>query len=342
MPESVDILNALPAERLVRIIHFQSEIAKTRMHFEAVVQRTADLAQLLTRADGAVVELVDGPEMVYRAATGIAAGSLGMRMPRAGSISGLCVATSEALCCPDSETDPRVNREACRAVGLRSMVVVPLLHESACEGVLKVVSARPDAFSAIDAQTLALIAEGVAAALAHAGQHTSQVEEAKILYRLATRDGLTGLANRAFFQEQLAHMLAMARRSEEGFGLLMMDMDGLKGINDTRGHLAGDAAIRTMADRLKSHTRESDVAARLGGDEFALLLTSARGRANAEKAARKIGEGLEGPFIFEGREHPLGASLGLAWYPEDGADAETLLASADQRMYEDKRARKAR
>ena len=334
--------SALPADRLVRIIHFQNEIAKTRLNLDAVLRRTADLAQLLTRADGAVVELVDGADMVYRAATGLAEPSLGLRLPREGSFSGLCVASGEALRCTDSEEDSRVNLAACRAVGLRSMVVVPLQHESTCEGVLKVLSARPDAFDAADTQTLALIAASIAAALAHAGQHGSQIEEARAFYQLATRDRLTGLANRAYFEDHLRQVLAMARRSGQGFALLMLDMDGLKAINDTCGHLAGDEALCALARRLQAHTRESDVAARLGGDEFAVLLTSVRDRPGAVLASEKLAMGLDGPFRHEGREHPMGASVGLACYPEDGESAEALMAFADARMYEAKRARKAR
>lgn len=337
-----DNQSALPAERLVRIIHFQSEIAKTRMHFDAVIQRTADLAQVLTRADGAVVEIIDGSDMVYRATTGLATPSRGLRLPRATSFSGLCVATGEALSCQDSETDPRVDLAACRAVGLRSMAVVPLQYESACQGVLKVLSARPAAFGEADTQTLSLIAESVAAALAHADQHASQVEEAKALYRLATRDALTGLANRAYFEDHLRQVLAMSHRSGDGFAVLVLDMDGLKGINDTCGHLVGDEALCVLARRLQAHTRESDVAARLGGDEFAVLLTSAQTPASAALAAEKLSIGLDGSFLHEGREHPMGASLGLACFPGDGRGAEALLAFADARMYEAKRARKAR
>ena len=336
-----DSPSALPADRLLQIIHFQTEIAKTRMDLGLVVRRTADLAQLLTRAEGAVVEMVDGIDMVYRAATGIAEKNQGLRIPRDASISGLCVATGEALCCADSETDPRVNKGACRAVGLRSMVVVPLRHDSACEGVLKVVSSRPGAFDAADTRTLALISEVIAAAMAHADEHSAQVEEARTLYQRATRDTLTGLGNRAFFDDQLHQALAMARRKQEGFGLLLVDMDGLKSINDSHGHPAGDAAIRVLAARLRALTRESDVAARLGGDEFALILPSTGDRESAMRGAEKIGAGLEGPFVLDGREHAVGASLGLAFFPEDGDDADTLIARADQAMYAAKRARKA-
>lgn len=334
--------SSLPEDRLLQIIHFQTEIAKTRMDLRLVIRRAAELAQLLTRADGAVVEMVDGRDMVYRAATGIAGGSEGLRIPRDSSISGLCVTTGEALCCTDSEKDPRVNREACLAVGLRSMVVVPLRHESACEGVLKVLSARPDAFDASDTRTLAIISEVVAPAMAHADQHGTQVEEAQALYRRATRDTLTGLGNRAYFEDRLQQMLAMAQRSGDGFAVLMLDMDGLKSINDSCGHLAGDEALCVLARRLQAYTRESDVTARLGGDEFVVLLTSAPDRASAALAAEKIAAGLDGIFLHEGREHPMGASLGLACFPGDGRSAEALMAAADARMYETKRARKAR
>lgn len=332
----------LPAERLLTLVIFQTEIARARMNLGEVITRAAELSQTLTAADGAVVEMAEGPDMVYRATTGIAARQLGMRLAREGSLSGLCMALGEPLVCADSETDPRVNREACRSVGLRALIVVPLIHEGLTVGVLKVLSSTPGAFDDLDLQALGLMSEVVAASMAHATEHTSKVEEVEALYRQATRDALTGLANRALFYDQLRQGLALARRQKRLMGISMLDMDGLKAINDGSGHRAGDAALRTLAHRLRKATRASDTVARLGGDEFGVLLAAVQDPEAALEVGRKLARQLEGPFEFEGRTYPLAASVGLAVFPDEGQDAEGLIALADARMYESKRARKGR
>lgn len=125
-------------------------------------------AQRLSRAVGAAVELAEGDEMVYRAATGATESYLGLRLKIATSLSGLCVRTGEILKCDDSESDPRVDREACRKVGVRSMLVVPLHHGERVVGVLKVMSDVPGLFTDTDAQTLQLLAGLMGSAMARA------------------------------------------------------------------------------------------------------------------------------------------------------------------------------
>ncbi|HJW09693.1 MAG TPA: sensor domain-containing diguanylate cyclase [Holophagaceae bacterium] len=335
-------LEPLSAARLLQIIHLQTEIAKSRLDLPHVIARTADMAQLITGADGAAVEMAEGTEMVYRAGTGLAAGQIGLRLSRGTSLSGLCVTSGEALVSEDTDLDPRVDRKSCQAVGLRSMVVVPLKHEGRSVGVLKVMSARPGAFNDADIRTLELISEVIAAAMAHADELGNQVEESRTLYLRATQDALTGLGNRALFHDRLRLMMDMARRDKECLGLVMVDMDGLKPLNDAHGHRVGDEAIRVMGQRLHAATRKTDLCARLGGDEFAVLLPGLQDREIAAWTAGKIADQLQGPFSFEGREHPLGASMGLALFPLDGEDEETLIAYADEAMYADKRARSAK
>jgi diguanylate cyclase (GGDEF)-like protein len=310
------------------------------MDLGEVIDRSAELAHTITNADGAVIELVEESDMVYRAATGIASRQLGMRLARQGSLSGLCVDSGEVLLCEDSEKDPRVNRAACRTLGLRSMIVVPLKYESKSVGVLKVASKQPDAFHANDIQAITLMSEVNAAVMVHAIEHSSQVEESKLLYLRATQDALTGLGNRALFYDRLHQSLAVARRNKQALGIAMMDMDGLKRINDGHGHRAGDAAIRTLAQRLKGAIRESDTAARLGGDEFAVLLPTILDQKTAQQVCKKLAHQVHAPFEFEGESFPLGASVGIAVYPDDGEDVETLISRADERMYAHKRERK--
>jgi EAL domain-containing protein (putative c-di-GMP-specific phosphodiesterase class I) len=165
------------AALLSRIIATQNEIASAALDPREVVGIVTRRAQDLTRSTGAVVEIVDGDEMVYWSASGSATAHVGLRFAAASSLSGLCVRQARALQCDDSETDPRVYREGCRRVGLRSMVVVPLFSRGRAVGVLKVLSTYPGAYDAADVRTLELMATLVAATLDHAIEHAAVVAE---------------------------------------------------------------------------------------------------------------------------------------------------------------------
>jgi signal transduction histidine kinase len=134
----------------------------------------AERTQKLTRASGAVIELAEHDELVYRVATGTASRHVGLRLGLTSSLSGQSVRRNEILRCDDAETDPRVDRLACRRVGLRSMVVVPLHHNGKVVGVLKVLSTRPSAFSDRDARALELMAGLISAALSNAAEFESR------------------------------------------------------------------------------------------------------------------------------------------------------------------------
>lgn len=317
------------------VIRTQTEISKLGLDLGAVMALVAERSQELTRADGAVIELAEGGDMVYRASAGIAGSQLGLRLKRSGSLSGLCVEKGHPLRCDDSESDDRVDRDACRRVGLRSMIVTPLKHADTVIGVLKVMSRDPATFSEADLQIIGMLSDQVAAAMYHATKYGESE-----LFHQATHDPLTGLANRALFYDRLRHQLSQAQRAARSFALLNIDMDGLKAINDRHGHRAGDAAIKEMASRLKQSTRESHTVARLGGDEFAVLLEASSDRQNVESYAQRLRERCREPFEFERTPMAIGASIGFALFPENGTDVEKLVEHADQAMYVDKRARK--
>lgn len=137
-------------EQLMQVIEIQREIAKLGLDLAEVMQFAVEQVLPLMGADGAAIELAEGDEMVYRAASGISKPQLGLRLRIDGSLSGLSVRTGEILTCADSETDPRVDRLACQKVGLRSMIVMPLKHTGTTVGVLKAMSARPEKFSQAD------------------------------------------------------------------------------------------------------------------------------------------------------------------------------------------------
>lgn len=333
---NIDYKNtALSPNILLEVIKIQTEIARMGTDLGAVMQLVTQQTQELTRAAGAIVEFAEGEEMVYRAAAGIAEPQLGLRLKRSGSLSGQCVHEGQILRCDDSESDPRVDREACRKVGLRSMIVVPLKHNDAAVGVLKVVSPSTNAFSDDDIQLLGLMSELIASAMFHAVKY-----ESNELYHRATHDSLTGLANRALFFDRLRLSLAHGNRHGDQMGILSIDMDGLKPINDLLGHRAGDAALKEVGARLSDACRKNDTVARVGGDEFGIILSRVNGRGNAKEKCQQLTEKISLPFQFENRDLNLGASIGLALYPEDGQSVDELIETADQCMYENKRDRK--
>ena len=325
-------MSAPASSRLLNVIQTQTEIARLGADLGGVMALVTERAQALTGAAGAVVELAEDSDMVYRATSGIAAAHLGLRLPRTNSLSGLCVEQREPLRCDDMETDARVNRDACRRVGLRSMIVVPLRHLDEVVGVLKVMATAPAAFADEDLQLLGLMSDLIGAAMYHATQH-----ESGELFHRATHDALTGLPNRALFFERLRFAMAQAMRETRRFGVVNLDMDGLKPINDSLGHRAGDAAIREVAARIRATTRAADTAARVGGDEFGVILSEIGDRAGAQAHADRLASAIGSAFEFEQRPLRLGASVGVAVFPDDGDALEALLETADQAMYSHKR-----
>jgi diguanylate cyclase (GGDEF)-like protein/PAS domain S-box-containing protein len=149
---------------------------------------------------------------------------------------------------------------------------------------------------------------------------------------MAGHDGLTGLPNRIFFREQLERALLESRNVARA-AILYLDLDGFKAVNDTLGHPAGDALLRQVADRLQQCVRGSDTVARFGGDEFAVIQTSIRSNEDADQLARRIVAVLAEPFDLEGQQVAIGASIGLAFVPEDGGNPDDLLKAADMALY---------
>ena len=158
------------------------------------------------------------------------------------------------------------------------------------------------------------------------------------LKHLAGHDVLTDLPNRRLFQDRLEHALARAHRTGEGFALLFIDVDKFKTINDRWGHESGDTVLKQAALRLATLTRKADTVARLGGDEFVILLNSLASRQQITFIVEKLLDSLRAPIRLDGQTIQVGFSVGISQYPEDGATAMALMASADHAMYEIKAA----
>ncbi len=150
---------------------------------------------------------------------------------------------------------------------------------------------------------------------------------------LARHDPLTGLPNRILLLERIDRAMARARRSGGMAAVLFLDLDGFKQINDTGGHTAGDHALRIVAERLRSCSRETDTVARAGGDEFAFVLEQVANPQQVATVARKILDNLDPAIELDGQKVRLGGSIGASLFPNHGDDANTLLGRADAAMY---------
>ncbi len=174
------------------------------------------------------------------------------------------------------------------------------------------------------------------------GQQLAELEHRRReLEHLARHDALTGLPNRALFDDRMAVALASARRDDGGLALLFVDIDDFKPINDRLGHVVGDRVLEGVAARIRQSIRESDTAARIGGDEFVVLLPGIASAEDARVVADKIRAAIDRPFMIDGEELAVSVSMGLAHYPQDGSDSTTLARHADAAMYRDKAEGKA-
>ena len=163
-------------------------------------------------------------------------------------------------------------------------------------------------------------------------------EQGKLQRHMALHDALTGLPNRRLLEDRIGMALSQARRNARVMGLLYLDLDGFKAINDRRGHEAGDRLLRMVAERLATNTRAQDTVARIGGDEFIMVLADLSNADDVMHPAVKILDALAQPFDIDGARLQVTVSIGIAAYPHDGHDANTLIACADQALRDAKAA----
>lgn len=159
----------------------------------------------------------------------------------------------------------------------------------------------------------------------------------KKIHQMAYYDSLTGLPNRALFYARLRQMISDASRDGQSTGVMMIDLNRFKAVNDSMGHATGDQLLREAARRLARCIRADDMVARLGGDEFAILLPTVRSSADVERIADKIFTGFSKPFLLDGKAVFVTCSIGIARCPEDSGEEQDLLKFADSAMYVAKR-----
>jgi len=315
----------------------------------AAAGTSAEVAVRLSEAVPAVVDCdrvsvflweEDTQELVHAATSGESAVA-------DGDVEGLRIRPADTPVLADLTEDPeptplflaqdsgdRFLRRLLQRFASLSLIAMPLVAHGHLLGMLTVsVHSRRERLD--PRQDLLDRLSGVAA---HAA---SALENGRLIDRVthqARHDGLTGLANRAFFAERIEAALGHARTNDAQLGLFFVDLDGFKEVNDERGHAVGDELLCQVASRLLDTVRASDTVARLGGDEFAIVLSQVTGTEEIEAAAERVAAAFEQPFEVGGDELRVGASIGRAVWPEDAPEVEALMRHADASMYRAKRA----
>ncbi len=162
---------------------------------------------------------------------------------------------------------------------------------------------------------------------------TDQKAKEDHILHMAHHDRLTGLPNRTLFNDRLDIAIKASTRQKTGVTVMFIDLDGFKAVNDTLGHAAGDDLLCQVTARFNACVRSADTLSRFGGDEFAIVLASVTDRIGGERVAEKLLQSLHEPFLVEGKEASVGASIGMAIFPDDGASPEEIIGQADAAMY---------
>ncbi|MEG6521948.1 EAL domain-containing protein [Desulfotomaculum sp. 1211_IL3151] len=218
-------------------------------------------------------------------------------------------------------------RELLIEQGVKSVVVIPIEENGELLGFMGLDSVRLfKSWSRYHIELLRILSNLLADGLI-------KINSEKEIEYMAYYDQLTGLPNRTLFSDHLARAIQLAKRNEKFIGVIFMDLDSFKMVNDTMGHNAGDTLLRAVAQGLAQRLRKTDTVARFGGDEFLILVNHFADNEDVIKVADTIMKMFEHPFEVQGQEFFITGSAGVAVYPFDGDDAETLIKNADIAMY---------
>lgn len=308
-------------------------IGLNQTHDPQVISRmVVEAAREMLRADKAACYVLDAQQhLVALYAHGLSQEYLDWVLAQYRNLPGARALDAGLVLVPDVEHYPmaEVVRPRARQEGYRAYAVAPLAVHGRLGGALALYWEYPHQFSPSETRVLQLLALHLGVAL----------ENAMLIARLeqeALTDKLTGLPNRRALERTLAREMERARRYRHPFAVLLIDLDGFKGVNDTYGHLAGDRVLRQMAQVFRETLRTTDFVARYGGDEFAVVLPEIDAR-GASRAAEKLRQAVEAQtWLGLPPQVRLSISVGLAEYPRDGQTPVTLLQVADARLYEAK------
>ena len=318
--------------RALMIFHGIAREIRTLTDIETFITNVTQIIRSVMEMSNIQIFLVDDSagEIVYRPTNNDQARGFNEVRRRIGTgVVGWVVQHGEPLLVPDVRLDDRFIFESVAEV--RSELAVPLITDGTVIGAINIESSVPSAFSESDVRLLTATA-------AHLAQSVEVARLHDHFKRAAATDALTGLANHRAFYERLEEEIRHTEFTESVLTVAIMDVDNLKAVNDTYGHIAGDEVLRAIADVMREHCRRSDHVARYGGDEFAFILADT----NLDGATRAIGQIVEAlsacKIAVEGRvlQLPTGA-WGMATYPQDGVRPAELVRVADQRMYTQKR-----
>jgi diguanylate cyclase (GGDEF)-like protein len=255
--------------------------------------------------------------------------------PEGRGLSGTAFRTGRACISNDYLADPRGSafHAKIRVDGAKSIAAFPLLVRGQPVGVMFFISGQKNTFTAEFVELLQRLADNVSFAIENFDRVDEKARADERIEYLASHDSLTNLPNREMFNELLSHAIEAAGRYQRRFAVLFIDLDRFKIINDSLGHDAGDLLLVEIADRLRRTLRSSDVVARLGGDEFVVILDKIADDDDIERIARNLLSVLGEPLELSGLECHVSASIGIAMYPSDGVDVQTLTKNADMAMY---------
>ena len=243
------------------------------------------------------------------------------------SVIGKAVRQGKEVVVNEIDNEPHVAlRERALQQGYGSMIALPLTSEDAVIGFWVLYDAQRGFFGVEETRLLSDVAADVSFALDY-------IAKQERLNELAYYDVLTGLSNRNLLHEHLRQALAHASRNERMVAVVFIDLDRFKWVNDTFGHSAGDRLLKEIAARIASCTREGDIVSRHGGDEFVMVLPDQPTRESATPVLRRVLESISEAVHIDDYEVCVSCSIGAAFFPHDGTDAEMLLRNADAAMY---------
>ena len=322
-------------------------LSRTEVRLAALMGVTdAFLAELLAQVEASVSEAQQRYAQIFTRSVlvvlAVAVGAWLVTRSISGPLRRLSVAARNASVGLLTEVDAPPSRDAIGEIGRAYDELNVYMHEvsAAAEGIARGDLAREIRPRSSDDRlgtALQTMTRQLSSMVSRSHRRSRELAETVgELRETVSRDALTGLVSRSRFEELLAEQVAESRPIGRAFGVLFIDLDGFKPVNDTLGHDAGDALLREVARRLTSSVRDHDTVARLGGDEFTVLLNDPRDLDALRMTARRVVETVRIPYAIDGEEVRIGASVGLARYPDHGASAEELLRASDRAMYEAK------
>lgn len=292
---------------------------------------TLDAGRLLLECDFASISMLEEDELVVRYASGFIVGlGVGTRVDAHESFVGRIFTVDDVLSDEDVSGHDFGAHVDAPPDAFKAYIGGPIRLKGRTAGSIAFLrSTEQERFRSIDVDLVRLVGALCASAI-------ERIEHEARLDKLAFTDPLTGLPNRLVLDDRLRHAIATSRRQKQRFALMFLDLDHFKAINDTYGHLAGDAVLRGVAGRLQYVLRDSDTVARIGGDEFVIVQPNIGATSDVFDLSRRLLAAFEKPLVIDEREFAIGVSLGIAIYPDDAADASSLLERADSALYRSK------